>query len=546
MVDQIDIEKLPPGEAAGGPEEAAGDAAGGSALPGLVRELIRTPAFKELLLIHLRQVEPANAREVVKAAIWEDVAFSMGVVGATPGLVNSLAEALLELGAQLGNFTGDILREFLVKLGQDLDTEAIKSIPAAYAPVVNELLLEDREALDALIAGLGALADEALRAAERTWRKVWNTADFGKIRVGLSAHFEERRLELEGRPEIFNPVAISNLMGVVAPLANFLLRAFTRTVQALDLPSEILANAVFQLLEDIDQRELGGLVNAVSHFINVLHQGNLVLGRDEPRFKEVASRFSRGLVENVDGEQLKAAALALGEDGKVIGEVVSGYLFATPESTVALVKAVHTALNAVLRTAAETARRLGELPDAALAELAEDYEKRFEARELGRILNNSMEMFARLSRHNPDMLSRILVKTFSSLDPQVWAEASRAAVLQVKDAVMEAPQVSAALQPEAIGRDINAGLAAFNRFSSRNPHLVAEKVSETLAAVDAAELKKAVQGLAAPLSKALVSNAEVLMAVVVPVAVGVLKATPGMAASLVRKRLPRARRRRGD
>ena len=166
MVDQIDIEKLMAREG------EAGEGAT-SALPGLVRELIRTPGFKELLLIHLRDVNPENAKELIRNVIWEDVAFSMSAIGASPGLVNWLAEALVERGVQLNNFTIEILRDFLVKMGGDLDTEKLKSIPAAYAPLVNELLLDDREALDGLIAGLGSLAEDMAQAAERTWRSVW-------------------------------------------------------------------------------------------------------------------------------------------------------------------------------------------------------------------------------------------------------------------------------------------------------------------------------------------------------------------------------------
>ena len=135
-----------------------------------------------------------------------------------------------------------------------------------------------------------ATPEEMAQAGERAWRKIWNTADFGKIRVGLSAHLEGRREELRGEAGLFNPVAISNLLGVVPPLANYALRVLTRTLQALNLPAEILANAVFQLLEDVDMAEVGGLVDALATFVSALHRGNLVLGRDEPRFKEVLGR----------------------------------------------------------------------------------------------------------------------------------------------------------------------------------------------------------------------------------------------------------------
>ena len=124
MVDQIDIERLML-------QEDRPEGTGYSALPALVRELIRTPGFKELLLIHLRDVNPENARELVKTAIWEDVAFTMSVLGASPDLVNWLSEALVELGVQLNNFTLDILRDFLVQLGRDLDVEKLRAVPSA-------------------------------------------------------------------------------------------------------------------------------------------------------------------------------------------------------------------------------------------------------------------------------------------------------------------------------------------------------------------------------------------------------------------------------
>ncbi|OFW69487.1 MAG: hypothetical protein A2V52_01555 [Actinobacteria bacterium RBG_19FT_COMBO_54_7] len=521
MVDQINLEDLMA-------REIRAEGTGYSALPGLVRELIRTPGFKELLLLHLRDINPENARELIRTVLWEDIAFSMSIIGASPKLVNWLVEALIELGVQLNNFTLDILRDFLSKMGQDLDTSAIESLPSAYAPLVNDLLLNDREALDALIAGIGHVAESALSTMGSTLRNVGNTADFGKIRVGISEHFDRRREELAGIPEIFSPVPLANLLGVVPSIANYLLRVLTRTLQALALPPEILANAIFQLLEDINQKELGGLVNSLTEFINSLHQGNLVLGRDEPRFKEVAGRISKGLVESVDGEQLKQAAIAVGEDGKVLGEVISGYLFATPESTTQVVKALHTAINAIMRTLGNTAKRMSELPASAMAELAEDFEARFDSRELGRVMNHGMTTFNKLCDQNHDMVTEILRRSFSAVNTETWALAGKNVVLQAKDAAFSVPQVSAALTPKAIGRDINAGLAAFNRLSQEKPELISQRVSETLAVIDTAALAKAVESFVNPLLKALFENTKVLMAVVKPVVGGTLKAIGGL------------------
>ncbi len=513
MVDQMDTKKL---AAQQGEETAEGG--GYSALPGIVRELIRTPGFKELLLLHLRDINPDNAREVVKAAIWEDVVFTMSALGATPQMVNWLTEALIELGVQLNNFTLDILRDFLVKLGQDLDVEKLKSLPGAFAPLANDLLLNDREALNGLIAGLGAIAEDMARAGERTWRKIWNTADFGKVRVGLTAHLEGRMDELEGEAGLFNPVAISNLLGVVPPLANFTLRVMTRALLALGLPAEILANAVFQLLEDIDMAEVGGLLNALAGVTTALHRGNLVLGRDEPRFKEVLGRVSRDLVDNVDGEAFKDMLVALKEDGAVIGQVLSDYAYATPEATAQVVRGVYLAVGAGLRGAAEAMRRLSELPTDAVASTVESFEEAVDAREIGRMIGYFAALSNKSFAASPDYLGRFTGRLLASLDTEEITAMGKTAALQVAGAALADPGIKAALEPEALGEMVNAGLAAFNRFAWENPGLAADKAARFLAVVDMDQLVLAVGELAGAGIKALVKNPDVVKKALKPLA----------------------------
>jgi len=510
MVDQLDVEKLVE-------EQVKPEGAGNSALPGLVRELIRTPGFQQLLLLHLRDINPDNASELVKAALWEDVAFAMSVLGASPKLVNWLAEALIELGVQLNNFTTDILHDFLVQIGRDLDVERLKEVPGAYAPLINDLLLEDRAALDGFIAGLGSIAESMMSAGEDAWRKIWNTADFGKIRVGITEHLEERRAGLQGEVGLINPVAISNMLGVIPSLTNLILRALARTLEALNLPAEILANAIFQLLEDIDKAELGGLVNALAGLLNALHRGNLVLGRDEPRFKEVFGRITRDLVDNVDGEAFKDMLVAFKEDGAVIGSVLSDYVYATPDATVQVVKWMYLAVGASLRTVAETFRKFSELPEEAIGAIIDSYEEAVDLRELGRIINYSAVYANKMFEARPGEMTRHVGKLLASLDTEELAAAGKTAFFELKDVVLADPTVSAAIEPEAVGAMINKGLAAFNGFMRENPDLIAGSLVRTVNTLDTAELHLAMRGLALPIAKALIKDTDVVWNAVKPV-----------------------------
>lgn len=476
----------------------AGDS--GATMAGILRELIRSPGFKELVNIHLRDLDPGSAREAVRAFLWEDVGFSMGVLGSSPRLVNWMAEALLELGIQLNNFTRDILRDFLSRMGKEIDLETMKAIPGAYAPLLNDLLLQDREALDALLAGLGSLAESVLQAVGSALKKAGNTADFGKVRVGLTEHFERRRNELSGQPPLANPVALSNLLGVVPPLVNYLLRVLTRVLQGMKLPAEVLANAVFQLLEDIDQAEIGGLVNALSDFVITLHRGNLVLGRDEPRFKDVLRRVSRRTVDAVDGERLREALVALGGDARVVGEVVSEYLYATPESKAQVAGVMYMAINAALRATAEFLRRFAELPPEGMERMVSLYREAFQPRELARVINYNAVILNNAFQAAPDLAEETLKEVFSALDREEAARAGKTILLQARDALLADPGVQAALQPEALAERINAALAAFNRYLRDNPGALAERVARTLGEVDGRELREAMLGFIMPLA----------------------------------------------
>jgi hypothetical protein len=110
------------------------------------------------------------------------------------------------------------------------------------------------------------------------------------------------------------------------------------------------------------------------------------------------------------------------------------------------------------------------------------------------------------------------------VDTQVWAAASKTAALQVRDAVVATPQITAALEPEAIGRNINTGLSAFNKWHFENPGLVEEKISATLAVVDAGALSRAMEGLLTPLMVAIAKNRPVLVAMAKSLAVSYIKA----------------------
>jgi hypothetical protein len=493
-----------------------------SLLAAIMRELLRTPGFKDAVLSHLREADPQEARRLVRTFLWEDVGFSMGVLGATPSLVNAAAAALLELALQLKNFTGEILREFLHQLSSELDRDTLKALPGAWSSLLEEILLGDPEALDDFIAALGVAAESFLRGAGSTLRRVASMADMGKIRQGVTAHFQRRMEELSSEADLYDPVIVSNLLGMVPPFLNYLLRALTRLLRRLDLPSEILAHAVFQLLEDIDRKEVAGLVNALSSFINSLHRGNFLLGGEEPRFKEVLRGVSRDLVELVDGERLRQALVALGEDGKVVAEVVSEHLYATPERTAAVAGVLAAVLQKGLGVTANLAERLARLSPEGLEILSQRASEALDPAEMARLINSCATLLRRLwetTSAGTLTSSRFL----TALDREELEGTARAALLRYLGPLPHTGGEGLGL-PEIMAAAVNRGLSSLNQLLEGKKEEIRGGFSRFAGALDQRELRRAVTGLLSVAAPRMVRGRDVPAATkrAAPLAMGVL------------------------
>ncbi len=514
-------------------EQLEAPALGYSALPGILRELLRTPDFKEMMQIHLRDINPENAAELVRVFLWEDPGFSLGLMAALPEILNWLLEATAALGQEFEKFPTLMLKNFLLQLGGSMDVERLKQVPVAFAPMAERLIWEDPEVVTKTILALGALGGGALKITGGTLDRVGKTADFGKIRVAMTEHFDGRRAALgEKEWDIFNPVPLANLLGIAAPGVSYLLKILARALVGLNLPAEVLANAVFQVLEDLDPKELGGFLDSFSAFISTLHAGNLVLGRDEPRFKEVLARVSDNLLANMDGHQFKQSMIDLGEDGAVIGKVISDRVFAIPENTANFAHAISVLLNHGIRMAATGTGKFSELPAETLAGMAENLESEFEARELGRLVNSLVVLANKMFAEKPGLVSDLLKKILSAVEPEEFAKIAKTVVLQGKDAVLADTALSAKLKPEAIGNTVNAGLAAFNRYSALKPTVLATGLSAGTGAIDTVELNKAVGSVVNQVVDAAVANPRVLAAVIKPVIGGAFRFVKGSVANL--------------
>jgi len=129
----------------------------------LMREVIRTPAFLEIIKTNMVALDPEGARLAVRTVLWEDPELTLSLAGTAPEAINYLVEAVLELGRQLEQFPAPLLDAFLDQLIGGIDTGSLREVPAVYGPLMEKMGFPQRAA-SALSAAVNALA----RAINRT------------------------------------------------------------------------------------------------------------------------------------------------------------------------------------------------------------------------------------------------------------------------------------------------------------------------------------------------------------------------------------------
>jgi hypothetical protein len=132
----------------------------------VIREVIRTPAFLEIIKTNMAELDPESARYAIRTVLWEDPELTLSLASTAPQVVNYLVEAVLELGRQLNHFPGPLLDAFMDQLGTGFDAGRVRELPGVYSPLLEKVDFQ-RKAARAAGAAVNAVARTINRAAER-------------------------------------------------------------------------------------------------------------------------------------------------------------------------------------------------------------------------------------------------------------------------------------------------------------------------------------------------------------------------------------------
>ncbi|MEA3222906.1 MAG: hypothetical protein U9P49_07060 [Thermodesulfobacteriota bacterium] len=166
---------------------------------GILKEILRTPLFKDIIRDYLSNIDPKNGTSMIKTLIWEDPEVILSIMGSIPAIINWVIGALSEMGKQIaGAFPPQLLKVFIVNIGGDIDKEGFKEGLNAYAKLLKGILDASPELRVAIVDGIrgpGAKAiGSGINSASRYINKIYqeNPELIGEIISGVVSNIDKK------------------------------------------------------------------------------------------------------------------------------------------------------------------------------------------------------------------------------------------------------------------------------------------------------------------------------------------------------------------
>jgi hypothetical protein len=426
----------------------------------------------------LLNVESSDPQELANELFKEDGEFSELLVKTIPSVISAATEIIKNFVESLESMPAEKSTELLASSISQVDGKELGETLNAMTSLVIRLHEQNPE----------FYPEKRLNIAY----DVVEAVDFGKLRKALIYRSQERMSLLRNELEMIGdePMAVINLFSVIAPMINDTTDVLKAALEALALPSEATAYAVFKILQDINWQELTSVINSLAGFIVTLHRGNLILGDGSLESRTVFSRISEDIIANLEPQAVAEAIQAMGEEGEALVTSFSNAIMDNEELTLWMTGAMTTLANSYFTAVANILEKANTIPPEMVGKLAGGIGEDFEAKELGRALNNMVVLMGRISTENPEFFGTILKNT------------------------MAAAGLEEMFSLKAVGAGANQALLAYNRLSRENPRLVSESLDEFLAGIDARQLGEATQSAADQVVGAASRHPEVMRAVI--------------------------------
>jgi len=316
---------------------------------------------------------------------------------------------------------------------------------ATVEQVVDQVLSSKAEVPDKIVGDVDYA--ESLRPFIR---ELIEHIDFGEIKESADFHKDNIASVVKmANEEMWRyPAKVICLLSLLPAAVNMTVSATNETLKPINnLSPDLLGDVVFSLMDDIDGKNIGMLINELSELVRKIHTGSTLLGEPgKPQLPNTLSRLTSETMSRVDINLLLKARTLLAEIKEVSLKAFIDQLEQSPELSREFFQSHFVSMIASIRKwsrKADAFERLFSDED-----IAHEFAKgmgEIDAQEIANTISRLCGMLNRVRAVTPRIIRNILSQTINSVDANEVGETVR----WLTDDVVESlkPMASEVLPP---------------------------------------------------------------------------------------------------
>ena len=350
------------------------------------------------------------------AALLEDREFLRSAARELPGLVNGALGAMEAAArgaaalppAEMTGLAGDLV--------DGMDLARVGRLLTGMAAMINGLHSSNPEFLS------DALRPKIAGFIEHT--------DFGELKEALDGSLEDvAALVRSVNEELWNyPAKFICLFSALPTIVNMAVVAMKETAAPLNrMAPDLLTDVFLSLLESIDGKEIGNLVNEFCELVRKIHTGSALLGEPgKPAFPRMVAKLAGETLGTVDIHLMLKARDLLGEIKEMSLLTFISMLERNPELARDLFRSHFRSLVAFFRRWSHKAEAFESLFTE--EDVAEEFARgmgEIDAQEVAVTISRMCGIFNRVRERTPGIIKNTVAQTISSMDSGEAAETAR-------------------------------------------------------------------------------------------------------------------------
>jgi hypothetical protein len=323
-----------------------------------------------------------------------------------PELADGLFDILGTVAATIEKLPSDEKKEVIENLFSKLSGQKTGELITSLSRVINDIYKDDPEFVAQLMGHSTA--------------NFLVNIDFGE----LKEFFEYFTGDMKKFIEIVNdrffdhPTKVVLLLNMVPDLADLIVTIANDIIGRFnEFPPDMAGDAVFNLMNHIDAKNVGKLVNELLEFTRKMNIGSALLGeRSTPKFRQDIELILKEIIEQIDIDILWKFFEAVAQGKETLNHAMIKVSKQKPEMVMQKLRKAPPLKNYKIKMVLDNLSLLENLPEKKVVDSLTEGLSELDANSIAEIINISSVLINNIKKLNPQILPDLIGEMVNSID----------------------------------------------------------------------------------------------------------------------------------